>query len=80
MPKYHAVMIGECREEFGVTIEAADRNDAYAQLEDDYPESRVDTLSDERQMADREQRLNEWAQKCYDDPYYEIDHGHEWGQ
>ena len=77
MIKFHAVMIGECNEEFGVDIEAESRDAAYEQLEEDYPESRVDVLEDGQQSREREERTYEYAARCLDDPYYEID---TWGR
>lgn len=40
MTKYHAVMLDETRCEFGVTIEANSKDEAYKILADDYVESR----------------------------------------
>jgi hypothetical protein len=44
MTRFHAVMTDECGGEFGVDITAADRNEAYDKLQEDYPESRVAQL------------------------------------
>lgn len=52
--KYHAVMIDECGGEFGVDLEAPNRDAAYDQLAEDYPESRVDQLEDPEQARARE--------------------------
>lgn len=79
MKKFHAVMIDETGCEFGVDLEAENHSAAYEQLEENYPESRCDQLEDEEQSRERERRLDEWARRCADDPYYEMDHMHEWG-
>lgn len=79
MPQFHAVLLDETRCEFGVTVNELNRDDAYHYLQEMYPESTVIQLEDEQQSRDRVQRLDEYTQKCLDDPYYEIDHGHEWG-
>lgn len=78
MTRFHAVMIDETGCEFGVDLEASSRDKAYDQLADDYPESRVDQLEDDEQARERQQRIEDYAQRCCDDPYYEIDHCHEW--
>jgi hypothetical protein len=58
MKKYHAVMIDETGVgEFGVDLEAKDRNSAYEQLAENYPESRVDQLEDEEQSRARENSM-----------------------
>ena len=78
MIKFHAVMIDETGCEFGVDLEATSRDAAYDQLEEDYPESRVDQLEDDTQAAEREQRIYDYVQRCLDDPYYDIDHCERW--
>jgi hypothetical protein len=57
----------------GVSFEAKSRAAAYDYLEENYPESRCDQLEDEQQSREREQRTYEHAQRCLDDPYYDID-------
>jgi hypothetical protein len=74
MTNFHAVMIDETGREFGVDLEARNRDEAYTQLEEDYPESRVDQLEDDQQAREREQRTYDYVQRCLDDPYYDIDH------
>ena len=44
MVKFHAVMIDETGCEFGVSLEAESRDEAYDELKEDYPESRIDVL------------------------------------
>ena len=79
MPQFHAVMLDETRCEFGVTLDARDRDAAYRELEDNYPESQVVQLEDQAQTSQRERDLDEYVQNCLDDPYYEIDNAHRWG-
>ena len=74
MTQYHAVMLDETQCEFGVTFEAANRQEAYDSLAEMYPESRVVQLEDPEQRASREQATYEYVQRCLDDPYYDIDH------
>lgn len=78
MTKFHAVMIDETGCEFGVSFEADSRDEAYDYLDEEYPESRVDQLEDEGQSRAREDRYYEYAQRCLDDPYYDIDHADHW--
>lgn len=59
MTTYHAVMIDETGCEFGVSIKAASRADAYAKLERDYPESRCDQLESPADSRARERRMYE---------------------
>lgn len=54
MTSFHAVMKSETGEEFGVGIEAPDRDAAYARLRDYYPESSCVQLEDPADMAARE--------------------------
>ena len=59
--RYHAIMIGECNEEFGVDLEADSIDEAFDQLEADYPESRVEEVKSFAQIdsdqSDRYARL-----------------------
>lgn len=78
MTQYHAVMLDETGCEFGVTLDARDRDAAYRELEDYYPESRVVQLEDQKQTSERRRRIDDYVSRCLDDPYYDIDHCHEW--
>lgn len=78
MVQFHAVMLDETGCEFGVTINARNRDAAYRELEDDYPESRVVQLEDPGQSRARQSAIEEYVANCLDDPYYDIDHCHEW--
>lgn len=59
MKDYHAVMIDETGCEFGVTLRARDMTAAREQLEEDYPESRIDEIRSvsawEQAQRDREE-------------------------
>lgn len=67
MPRYQAVLRDETNCEFVVTIDAHDMGDAYDQLHDDYPESRVTSVQTEEQVeADRNQL------------YRDIENGMDW--
>jgi hypothetical protein len=77
--KFHAVMIDETGCEFGHSFEAENREAAWEYLGEEFPEPRCVQLEDEAQGKERERRTQEWAERCYEDPYYEIDHAHEWG-
>lgn len=78
MKKFHAVMIDETGCEFGVSFEAESHDAAYDYLDEEYPESRCDQLEDEAESRSREDRVYEYAQRCLDDPYYDIDHSDHW--
>jgi hypothetical protein len=58
MTKFHAVMLDETGQEFGVDLEAEDRDDAYDQLDEDYPESRCVQLESRADTAKREQAMH----------------------
>lgn len=44
MQRFHVVLIDELGEEFSVTVEAEDRDDAWDTVAMDYPESSVATV------------------------------------
>lgn len=69
MTTYHAVMLDECREEFGVTIKARNRAKAHEILREDYPESRCVQLESHLDTMRRERRLYRQAQRDYDEGY-----------
>ncbi len=65
--KYHAVMLDETHCEFGVDIEARNRDEAWSILEEDYPESRCvqlettdDTMKRERLMYEHIEKGGDW--------------------
>lgn len=67
MIKFHAVMIDETGCEFGVDLEADSREEAYDQLEENYPESNVAQLESEAESSKREA-----------DMYAHIEAGGDW--
>lgn len=72
MPRFHAILTDETGHgEFGVTIDADSRGDAWDELEEDYPECRVTQVKTqeevEQDQADREARM--WSDD-YDDYGY----------
>jgi hypothetical protein len=58
--KYHAIMLDECGEEFGVTFEAANIGHAKDQLREDYPESRMIKLQTVKRQQDEKVRLEQF--------------------
>lgn len=78
MPKYHAVMIDETGCEFGVERVAATKADAINQIEEDYPESRIDQILSEEEDEQRRRDIQSYAERCLDDPYYDIDMDGRW--
>ena len=67
MARYHAVLLDECGDEFGVSLQAASRAKAYEALRDDYAESRVVQLESDYQAAQRERRQYQRLVRMYDD-------------
>ena len=57
MTRFHAVMIDETGCEFGVSMSASTRAEAYERLRADYPESRVDQLESPEDTAERERQM-----------------------
>jgi len=66
MVRYHAVMLGECHEEFSVTVEADSLDEAYKQLGEDYPESCCVQIDS---PADRKRREHQLDRDSYDEDY-----------
>lgn len=54
MTRYHAVMLDETRCEFGVSVEADSREEAYQKLAENYEESRCVQLESPSDTAARE--------------------------
>lgn len=65
MTKFHAVMIDETGCEFGASVSAKTRADAFAKLREDYPESRCDQLESPADTARREREAYERADRAY---------------
>jgi hypothetical protein len=57
MIKFHAVLTDECGSEFGADVTANTRMEAYAMLDEDYPESRVVQLESPDDTARREKAI-----------------------
>lgn len=57
MTHYHAVMLDETGCEFGVGVDAPDRETAYDMLREDYPESSVVQLESPDDTAKRQARI-----------------------
>lgn len=72
MTKFHAVMIDETGCEFSAEIEACTKADAIDQLEEDYPECRVDVVSSPDEMRERERHIYERANWDYENPGYDY--------
>lgn len=66
MTRYHAVMIDETGCEFGRTVTASNRDEAYDELQDLYPECRVVQLEAPEDTAERERRIYAQVWDDYD--------------
>lgn len=70
--KYWAVFIDETgMGEFGASIEADSKAEAWDLARECYPESRCVQLESPEEAAERERRTYAWAARAYDDPYYD---------
>lgn len=72
--KFHAVLLDETQCEFGVGIEAKDRNAAYEELAENYPESRVVQLESPKDTAEREKAMYRRIEREYEDPRWEDEY------
>jgi hypothetical protein len=72
-------MIDECGEEFGVTFDAATRDEAEDWLRESYPESRLDQLEDPQDTAARERRMYASIQAEEDGDFTQWEYEREWG-
>lgn len=61
MIEFHAVMVDETGCEFGATIRAASRNEAWDKAREDYPESRCVQLESPEDTAKREKRTYDFV-------------------
>jgi hypothetical protein len=77
MTKYHAVMLDETRCEFGVTIEAENKEEARKILREDYPESRCVQLESPEDTRERERLMWQRIQE-EEDGYFRPDDEEEW--
>ena len=72
MIDFHAVMIDETGCEFGVTIRAANKAEAWDEVREQYPESRCVQLESPEDTAAREARIyKEVCREYGDEDYYE---------
>lgn len=68
---FHAVMIDETGCEFGASVSAHSRGEAYEKLQDNYPESRVDQLESPEDTARREAEIYARVSAEYDNDYFD---------
>ena len=73
MTTFHAVLTDETGCEFGATIIAATKDDAYDTLADNYPESRVVQLESPQDTRDRESAMYARISAEIDGDYYDDD-------
>jgi hypothetical protein len=74
MTNFHAVMRSETGEEFGASVEASDRDTAYARLRENYPESSCVQLESPADTAERERRIYQSVMREMDgDDYDDFD-------
>lgn len=59
MTHFHAVLLDETRCEFGASIEADSRDEAYERLAENYPESRVVQLESPEDTRKRESHIHD---------------------
>jgi hypothetical protein len=62
MTNFHAVLLDECGGEFGADVTVSSRDNAYDQLAENYPESRVVQLESPADTAEREQAIRDKAE------------------
>lgn len=74
MTEFHAVMIDETGCEFGVSVTAKSRSEAYDKLREDYPESRCDQLESPVDTAAREKRMYDRIMAEQDGDYREWEY------
>ncbi len=74
MINYHAVMSDECGGEFGVSLRAKNKDEAYERLAEDYPESNCVQLESPQDTARRESAIYARVSDEYDDggDYYDY--------
>ena len=69
MAKFHAVLMDELGDEFGLEVEADCKFAARRKLRENYPESRVVDLKSNLEMYHRQRRFERAAQLDYDLDY-----------
>jgi hypothetical protein len=73
-------MLDETRCEFGVTLEAATRDEAYDRLHEDYPESKCVQLESPEDTRKRQQAIDERARQELDGDFSQWEYEQEWGE
>ena len=78
MINFHAVLVDETGCEFGATIRAANKAEAWNEVSEQYPESRCVQLESPEDTAAREARIykevcREYGDEDYDDDWDEED-------
>lgn len=68
MTMYHAVMLGEDGTEFGLDVEALSKDDAWAQIREDYPEGACLQLESPQDTMDREKAIYDRMNAMWDNP------------
>lgn len=71
MINFHAVMIDETGCEFGASVSAKTRKEAYEILQENYPESRIDQLESPEDTARREAEIYARVSAEYDDDCFD---------
>ncbi len=69
MTQYHAVILDECGQEFGVTVQASNKSAAYEQVREDYPEN-MGIIQTEDAQDTREREAEIYARVSNDDYDY----------
>lgn len=73
MTKFHAVMKDETGCEFGVDVEAENKQQALDNLSENYPESRCVQLEDDNDAEQRQDAMWERIRREEEDGYYYED-------
>ena len=80
MTKYHAVMLDECGHEFGTSVEAKDKAEAYDELRDMYPENRgIVQLESPADTQRREDAMYERLEREQDGDFREWEYEQHYG-
>jgi len=69
MTTFHAVLTDECGGEFGATIIAATKADAYETAREQYPESSVVQMESPMDAQERQARIQRTIAAEYDDQF-----------
>lgn len=80
MTNFHAVFLDETGCEFGATIEAETKDEAWAKAAEDYPESSCVQLESPQDAAEREARMYERIQAEEDGDFSQWAYEQEFGE